>query len=491
MAINICSLSREEAEELTNQLTVLDANIGKKIDKVIKLTGMSYQESLEYVVTDNPILWAKVYVNWEARDYQQPILYEGTHSKQLELRLGRRLGKCLPGDVEIPDSVTGEYITVEELFKRQNANIFSLDEDELKINRHTTNIIFENGIKPVYKLTTKSGREIKATGNHPFYTIKGFKELDDLNVGDHVAIAKNMQHELKIELDDRRIKTIIDEINTSNTEDKVIPNIIYKLSNESLSIFLSRLYTANGSSVFINNKEKLEINYYNSSKKICISIQRLLLRFGINSKLNSKANNIHYLIIDEENDVMRFCKNINNVYNINNTEQNIKENASLNDIYWDEIKSIEYVEDTMTYDLTVPKYHNFVANDFITHNTDSMCILILWFAYTQINKGDNGQYNILILTPYETQIDLIFTRLDQLIEGSPFLQECISRQIHHRKELKNGSIILGLTAGASSGNNGSNNTRGQAADLIVLDEVDYIGSSQITNILNIRNEAPE
>ena len=202
MAINICSLSREEAEELTNQLTVLDANIGKKIDKVIKLTGMSYQESLEYVVTDNPILWAKVYVNWEARDYQQPILYEGKHSKQLVLRLGRRLGKCLPGDVEIPDSVTGEYITVEELFKRQNANIFSLDEDELKINRHTTNIIFENGIKPVYKLTTKSGREIKATGNHPFYTIKGFKELDDLNVGDHVAIAKNMQHELKIELDD-------------------------------------------------------------------------------------------------------------------------------------------------------------------------------------------------------------------------------------------------------------------------------------------------
>ena len=93
MAINICSLSREEAEELRNQLTVLDVNIGKKIDKVIKLTGMSYQDSLEYVVTDNPILWAKVYLNWEARDYQQPILYEGKKAKQLVLRLGRRLRK--------------------------------------------------------------------------------------------------------------------------------------------------------------------------------------------------------------------------------------------------------------------------------------------------------------------------------------------------------------------------------------------------------------
>jgi hypothetical protein len=122
--------------------------------------------------------------------------------------------------------------------------------------------------------------------------------------------------------------------------------------------------------------------------------------------------------------------------------------------------------------------------------TDSMCILILWYAYTQINKGTNGQYNVLILTPYETQIDLIFTRLDQLIEASPFLQEVMTREVYHRKEMSNGSIITGLTAGASAGNSGSNNTRGQTADLIVLDEVDYIGSNQISNIMNIRNEAP-
>lgn len=96
--------------------------------------------------------------------------------------------------------------------------------------------------------------------------------------------------------------------------------------------------------------------------------------------------------------------------------------------------------------------------------TDSMCVLILWYAYTQINKGPNNQYNILILTPYETQIDLIFDRLKQLIEGSSLIQGMISREIHHRKELSNGSIITGLTAGASSGNNGGNNTRGQRAD---------------------------
>lgn len=126
--------------------------------------------------------------------------------------------------------------------------------------------------------------------------------------------------------------------------------------------------------------------------------------------------------------------------------------------------------------------------------TDDMCVLILWFAYTQYNRGPNNQYDIIIATPYETQIDLIFKRLHQLIEMSPVLKGLITRDVHHNINLTiNGIVsnILGLTAGANNSAGGANSTRGQRADLLILDECDYIGSSQITNILNIRNEAPE
>lgn len=126
--------------------------------------------------------------------------------------------------------------------------------------------------------------------------------------------------------------------------------------------------------------------------------------------------------------------------------------------------------------------------------TEDMCVLILWYAYTQYNRGDNNQYDVVIATPYETQIDLIFTRLHQLIDNSPILNSVKTRDIHHRIELTvNGitSNIIGLTAGANNASNGANSTRGVRADLLILDECDYIGSSQITNILNIRNEAPE
>ena len=126
--------------------------------------------------------------------------------------------------------------------------------------------------------------------------------------------------------------------------------------------------------------------------------------------------------------------------------------------------------------------------------TDDMCVAILWFAYTQYNKGPNNQYDIIIATPYETQIDLIFKRLHQLLEISPLLKSRVSRDVHHNLCFNiNGitSNILGLTAGANNASGGANSTRGQRADVIILDECDYIGSNQVTNILNIRNEAPE
>lgn len=126
--------------------------------------------------------------------------------------------------------------------------------------------------------------------------------------------------------------------------------------------------------------------------------------------------------------------------------------------------------------------------------TDSMCVGILWFAYTQYNKGPNPQYNIVIATPYETQVNLIFTRLKQIYDHSPLLLGCMTREIQHRIEfIVDGvtSIVEGFTAGASNASAGANNTRGQRADVVFLDEVDYIGPKQIANIFQLRNEAPE
>ena len=71
---SINQLNEVRAKVLRNELVLLDKHIDEKIDKVIKMSGADYVTALEYVVTDSPILLAKLYVNWEARDYQYPIL---------------------------------------------------------------------------------------------------------------------------------------------------------------------------------------------------------------------------------------------------------------------------------------------------------------------------------------------------------------------------------------------------------------------------------
>jgi replicative DNA helicase len=52
------------------------------------------------------------------------------------------------------------------------------------------------------------------------------------------------------------------------------------------------------------------------------------------------------------------------------------------EVYWDEIKSIEYVGDKQVYDLTIPETHNFVANDICVHNT-ALCLTLAQNAAVQ------------------------------------------------------------------------------------------------------------
>jgi intein/homing endonuclease len=54
------------------------------------------------------------------------------------------------------------------------------------------------------------------------------------------------------------------------------------------------------------------------------------------------------------------------------------------DIFWDKIKSIEYINEDETYDLEVEKYHNFIANGIIVHNSAIALNLARHFKKTSI-----------------------------------------------------------------------------------------------------------
>ena len=76
---------------MIKELEFLDKKLYKKFLYVLKETKCTKQEALEYLVNDDPVLWAKVYLNWQARDYQLTILRTAKKSLKLVLEAFLRL----------------------------------------------------------------------------------------------------------------------------------------------------------------------------------------------------------------------------------------------------------------------------------------------------------------------------------------------------------------------------------------------------------------
>ncbi|MDP9495343.1 MAG: OB-fold nucleic acid binding domain-containing protein, partial [Actinomycetota bacterium] len=119
---------------------------------------------------------------------------------------GYGFNRCLTGDTTVMEAETGALRTLREIYDgRVMPSLASLD-GWMRVLASPSGI-WQNGIKPVFKLTTRSGRTIRATANHPFRTVSGWRRLDELGTEDFVAISSGldwvpttsmMSHELRL-----------------------------------------------------------------------------------------------------------------------------------------------------------------------------------------------------------------------------------------------------------------------------------------------------
>lgn len=120
-----------------------------------------------------------------------------------------------------------------------------------------------------------------------------------------------------------------------------------------------------------------------------------------------------------------------------------------------------------------------------TGKTTEMIIEILYEIAT------NEERTVLVIAPFERQITHIFDEMNKLINKSVSLKGSIKRQTKSpsRIEFKNGSKVLGFSAGAGQGS-GSVKIRGQDAHMIVIDEIDYLEDPDVDAVLAILASHP-
>ncbi len=101
---------------------------------------------------------------------------------------------CLTGDALLQDAITGERISIKALAERteqEPRSVLAMD-NRYRVAGHTMVKAFYSGKKQVYELKTRSGRSIKASANHPFRKLEGWTRLDQLEIGDQIAVPRTL-----------------------------------------------------------------------------------------------------------------------------------------------------------------------------------------------------------------------------------------------------------------------------------------------------------
>ncbi|MBN8722400.1 MAG: replicative DNA helicase [Acidobacteria bacterium] len=99
---------------------------------------------------------------------------------------------CLSGEalVYLPD--IGHYSPIKDLVGKTNFQVLGLNTKTWQLEPAIVTNSFSTGKKAVYKLTTQLGRTIRATANHKFLTIDGWKRLDELDATSRIALPRQL-----------------------------------------------------------------------------------------------------------------------------------------------------------------------------------------------------------------------------------------------------------------------------------------------------------
>lgn len=303
-------------------------------------------------------------------------------------------GKCLEKDSLIfckPDKEKSfSYHKISDL-EKEKGKIISLNENGTLIESNFKNVR-KTGGKKLFKLKTRTGREIITSSNHPFLTItkKGLEwlPLEKLNTSSFICLPNKIDLEKMSDMRDSEIKILAhliaegklgdkagspsyyqcpkqnplirkDYINalknlfpegevkerenqvtikfglmnttkgTTNklrlfirkygldgkkSNNKFVPKEIFGLEKEKIALFLSRLFSCDGS-IYKRNQGHITIEYSSISKRLIYDVSILLQIFGIQHTITSKKfrENKEYVFriaISESKNLIKYIKEI-------------------------------------------------------------------------------------------------------------------------------------------------------------------------------------
>ncbi|MFZ5366523.1 MAG: phage integrase SAM-like domain-containing protein [Patescibacteria group bacterium] len=294
-------------------------------------------------------------------------------------------GQCVTGDSLLPivatedTKILRDYDTKSENKKEKSPNIsfvqikdikggelvLSLNEKTGKIEPAKIKGLLDMGVKPVYRLTTEDGRQIRTTGNHP-YLVRNWQDLlKESNIkqeqSDYGQTKSNSGSGVNIENINFVFGAHNNFLKTNATPKENIPSntSVVKTNNFLLPFSLAKLgtisTTPNQPADKLTNRSDTIDSQIGSTPLIKNNLSEE------NSFVNAEWTKVIYL---------RPGMEIATADTSDGDPKGLLRGGGIGSrVKWAKIASIEYVGEEQVYDIEVEGTHNFVANGIVAHNT--------------------------------------------------------------------------------------------------------------------------
>ena len=370
---------------------------------------------------------------------------------------------CLTGETRILRADTGAEVTLAELMAsgERDVPVWSLDE-RLRLIPRTMTHAFPSGVKEVFQVRLRSGREVRATASHPFLTHGGWRSLGELVVGSRVAVPRHTPAPIGLRAMPEFDVVALASRLASDPFGHPVPAAFFSAPRSQVALFLRHLWGSAGCISWDVEGESC-VYYVSSNRRLIDDLARLLLRFNVMTRIaevrGGCARRCYRLVVDSPEDQLRFLDGIEvpgaggriaelarrrlgedaasaapvpgEVWDrlrgameggpapLRDTEPALRafgdrashhgpegrdtlvkgapgrqplsqvatilddadlEMVATNDVFWDQIASMESLGEQPVYDATVPGTHNFVANGISLHNSieqDSDVVILL------------------------------------------------------------------------------------------------------------------
>jgi replicative DNA helicase len=414
------SINMMEIRSKARRLKTQEPNLGLIIVDYLQLmtSGVSAENRVQEVSQISRQL--KVL----ARDLDTPVLALSQLSRAVEQRHDKRPilsdlreSGCLTGDARVLLADSGRYVPIRDLIGHEGRYVLALNEDTWRLEPRKILKAFSTGTKPVFRLTTRLGRTIRATANHKFRAFGGWQRLDALEPGMRLALPRSTYAY------GTPTPTMTDTELAVLGSQKRLPSKVFEQPRGSIATYLRHLWASGGT--LQSRPTRFPLVRFDLSEELSRGVVSLLLRLGITARIRGACR----VEVDERANIERFLGLVgavgdraqkqrwatewfngrrehardlipaqasSSVVSVSEVSGHVAGTALLDaealdsdevatpaqsDIYWDEIASIEPAGEEETFDLTVEGLHNFVAEDLTVHNSLEQDSDLVFFIY--------------------------------------------------------------------------------------------------------------